>query len=419
MKMMCVAAATCSLTRHSRCAIAPASSGWPRSPSLISMPSNLSPPLRAKRVASSPWDSPRMLTAKRPAAAIAWPVDDSRFMHTSSIGGSSASDVTALAVVPCRRSSCAVVTTVTPLAKWPMTSRNSSDVRRLCRAVSVPRTAARIVSSYKISGRGGMRGLADRVAVVTGGASGIGRAVAERLSEEGSKVVVVDRHGDAAAEVVGGLGGEGLAVQADVSRPEDVDAYMAAARERFGRVDLHHLNAGISGSFAPMAELSPEDFDEVIGVNLRGIFLGIRAALIDFTAEPRPGAIVTTASLAGVQGGGVASPYVAAKHGVIGLTKSAAMNGARLGVRVNTIAPGVIATPLMAFLEEGSAGEGPDMRAFLENLVPLGRLGESSEVASLVAFLLSDEASYLTGNTILIDGGINVDNHTLRLEPPG
>ncbi len=101
---------------------------------------------------------------------------------------------------------------------------------------------------------------------------------------------------------------------------------------------------------------------------------------------------------------------------MIGLTKSAAMNGARLGVRVNTIAPGVIATPLLSFLEEGSTGEGPDMRAFLENLVPLGRLGESSEVASLVAFLLSDEASYLTGNTILIDGGIFVDNHTLRLD---
>ena len=130
-----------------------------------------------------------------------------------------------------------------------------------------------------------MRGLADRVAVVTGGASGIGRSVAERLSQEGAKVVVVDRHGDAAEEVVNGLPADGLAVQADVSQPEDVDGYMAAARERFGRVDLHHLNAGISGSFAPMAELTPEDFDAVIAVNLRGIFLGIRAALKDFTAD--------------------------------------------------------------------------------------------------------------------------------------
>jgi NAD(P)-dependent dehydrogenase (short-subunit alcohol dehydrogenase family) len=170
-----------------------------------------------------------------------------------------------------------------------------------------------------------MRGLDGRVAVVTGGASGIGRAVAERLSQEGSKVVVVDRHGDAAEETVAGLAGDGLAVAADVSKVEDVDGYMDAARERFGRVDLHHLNAGISGSFAPMAELTPEEFDEVIAVNLRGIFLGIRAALADFTADPRPGAIVTTASLAGVQGGGVASPYVAAKHGVIGLTRAAVL----------------------------------------------------------------------------------------------
>jgi NAD(P)-dependent dehydrogenase (short-subunit alcohol dehydrogenase family) len=261
-----------------------------------------------------------------------------------------------------------------------------------------------------------VRGLAGRVAVVTGGASGIGRSVAERLAQEGSQVVVVDRHGDAAEEVVAGLDGEGLAVEADVSRPEDVDAYLDAARERFGRVDLHHLNAGISGSFAPMAELSPEDFDAVIAVNLRGIFLGIRAALKDFTADPRPGAIVTTSSLAGVQGGAAASPYVAAKHGVIGLTKSAALNGAPLGLRVNSIAPGVIETPLLAFLEEGASGEGPDMRAYLERLVPLGRLGGSDEVASLVAFLLSDEASYLTGNTVVIDGGIVVDNHTLRLD---
>src|SRR5215208_6679192 len=177
-------------------------------------------------------------------------------MQTRSIGGSRARELTALAVVPCWRPSTVTVITVTPLAKWPMTSRNSPAVRRRDRPVSVPLTPARIVSSDKkgrwrglrphwlgpATGGVGMRGLADRVAVVTGGASGIGRSVAERLSEEGAKVVVVDRRGDAAEEVVGGLHGEGLAVEADVAKVEDVDGYMAAARERFGRVGLHHLN---------------------------------------------------------------------------------------------------------------------------------------------------------------------------------
>ena len=128
------ARATCSVTRHSRCAIASASSGWPHSPTAISTPSNLSPPLRAKRIASSPWSSPRMLTANAPVPAIAAPVADSRFMQTSSIGGSSASEVTALAVVPWRRPSAVVVMTVTPLAKWPMTLRNSPGVSRRVRS---------------------------------------------------------------------------------------------------------------------------------------------------------------------------------------------------------------------------------------------------------------------------------------------
>jgi len=252
-----------------------------------------------------------------------------------------------------------------------------------------------------------LRGIEGKVAVVTGAASGIGAATARRLSEEGAKVVLVDWNEEPLAAVAASLPGPASSVRADVSREEDVERYLAAALSEFGRADLFHLNAGISGPFAPFTDVSTEDFDRVIAVNLRSVFLGLRSALRQLKAQGDGGAIVTTSSLAGLHGGAQIVPYVAAKHGVVGLTKIAAYHGARFGVRVNSVAPGIFETGLMQPLR-AALGDNADaaLQAIAEG-VPLGRFGDPSELGALVTYLLSDDASYLTGAIIPTDGGLD------------
>ncbi len=246
-----------------------------------------------------------------------------------------------------------------------------------------------------------LEGLGGKVAVVTGAAGGIGRATAARLAAEGASVVVVDADDERAVSVAGELGPPAIAVAADVSREEDVEGYVRAAAERFGRVDLHHLNAGIAGSPAPIPELTASDFDEVIAVNLRGVFLGLRAAFRQFEAQGSGGSIVATASISSVTGSADLVPYHASKHGVVGLTRSAAVYGGPIGVRVNAVAPGIVLTGLLAGGAAPGAGDAP-ARA---RRGPLGRVGTANEVAALVAFLLSDEAAYATGGIYPVDGG--------------
>jgi NAD(P)-dependent dehydrogenase (short-subunit alcohol dehydrogenase family) len=248
---------------------------------------------------------------------------------------------------------------------------------------------------------------AGQVAVVTGAGAGFGLAVARRLAAEGALLVLVDRAADALADAAAALAGS-LPVVADVSQEADVDSYVQTAVSEHGRIDLFFNNAGIEGRLAPMTELSVEDFDRVLAVNCRGVFLGLRAVL-RVMKQQNSGAIVNTASMAGIRGSATFAPYVASKHAVVGLTRSAALEGAPFGIRVNAVAPGHIDTRMGRDLAAQLNPEDPDS-VFRQTAarVPLGhRYGTAGEVASMVAWLLSDEASYVSGATHLIDGALN------------
>ncbi|HJS94167.1 MAG TPA: SDR family oxidoreductase [Solirubrobacteraceae bacterium] len=251
--------------------------------------------------------------------------------------------------------------------------------------------------------------LEGKVAVVTGAAGGLGGGSARRLAQEGARVVAVDIDGDGAARVAEEIGG--LAVTADVSREEDVERYLAAAVEHFGRIDLHHLNAGIPGALDPLPELDLAGFERVQSVNVTSVFLGLRGAFRQYAAQGSGGAIVVTGSIASLRGSADLFAYHTSKHAVLGLARCAAVYGGPLGVRVNVIAPGIVPTDLFASAG-GAVGGGSDM-AQRATTTPLRRPGTPDEIGSVVAFLLSDDAAYMTGEVVSIDGGATTTN-TLR-----
>jgi NAD(P)-dependent dehydrogenase (short-subunit alcohol dehydrogenase family) len=253
------------------------------------------------------------------------------------------------------------------------------------------------------------RAFDGKVAVVTGAGGGIGAASARRLSADGARVVVVDIDGAAARTVAAELPGEAVAVEADVAIEEDVDRYVAAAVERFGRIDLHHLNAGIFGTFDRLPDVSAQEFDRVIAVNLRGPFLGLRAAFRRYEAQGGGGAIVVTGSIAGLRGSADLLPYQTSKHGVMGLIHGAALYGGPRGVRVNGVAPGLVPTALFASGGAAARGGGGDM-AQRGSTTPMRRVGTPEEIAGVVAFLLDDDAGYVTGAVVTADGGAAVVN---------
>ena len=247
--------------------------------------------------------------------------------------------------------------------------------------------------------------LEGKTALVTGGGSGIGRSASLAYAREGARVVVADVNVEGGEETVQRIkeaGGDAILVHADVSKPEDTQAMVAQAVEAFGSLDCAFNNAGISGGRDRhlTADYLEEDWDRVISINLKGVWLCMKAE-IPKMVEQGGGAIVNTASIMGL----IASPgsvaYMAAKHGVVGLTKAAALEYATAGVRVNAVCPGYINTPLVRPLFDTHEG-------FEERVVsrhPLGRLGEPSEIAEAVVWLSSDSASFVTGHSMPIDGG--------------
>ena len=248
----------------------------------------------------------------------------------------------------------------------------------------------------------------SKVALITGGGGGIGRAASVGFAKRGAKVVVVDRDG-AAAEATAGIirqqGGDAIAVTADVTKADDVKAYVKATLEKFGRIDCFFNNAGIEGKLVPTAELDEADFDAVIGVNVKGVFLGLRHVLPEMIRQGG-GSIVNTASVAGL----VATPgmpaYVASKHAVIGLTKATAGEVARQGIRVNAVCPGPVDTRMIHSLEAMLSPDDPAaIAARYQAAQPTGRYTTPDEIANMVLFLCSDLAANTTGGQFVVDGG--------------
>jgi NAD(P)-dependent dehydrogenase (short-subunit alcohol dehydrogenase family) len=249
--------------------------------------------------------------------------------------------------------------------------------------------------------------LDGRVAVVTGAAGVIGTATMRLLAARGARIVAIDRKRQDLQTAIRDLpaSAEALAISADVTSEHEVADYVRAAVDTFGTIDAFYNNAGIEGDVAPITEYSLETFRKVIDVNVVGVFLGLKHVLPVMLKQDK-GSIINTASIAGLIGSPKLAVYSASKHAVIGLTKSAALECAGTGVRVNCVCPGLIESRMLSAIFQGRFGGNapPPMEKIVER-IPARRLGQASEVASIVAFLASDEASYVSGSAYTVDGG--------------
>ncbi len=250
--------------------------------------------------------------------------------------------------------------------------------------------------------------LRDKVVIVTGAGGAIGSVVADMAGRRGAKLVLVDRSGEALAAAVERAriaGAEAVAITADVSHEEDVAAMVARCRERFGRLDGLVSTVGIEGPLLGLSDYPVQAFDAVMATNVRSCFLGLKHAMPAMAAGGG-GAIVNLASISGLIGNPDAAAYVASKHAVIGLTRAAAAEGGRAGVRVNCVAPGPIESPMMETFEAEQSSGGASVRRWYEAHTPLGRFGTAAEAAELIVFLLSDAARFMTGGVHVVDGGL-------------
>jgi len=247
-----------------------------------------------------------------------------------------------------------------------------------------------------------------KVSLVTGGTSGIGRATAIAFANEGAKVVLTGRReeeGQKVVDVIKQTGGEATFLRADVLQEEDIKVTIEKTIETYGRLDYAFNNAGIESSVTPLHEQSLDKFDQLMAINVRGVFLSMKYEIIQMLQQGS-GVIVNTSSIAGLIAFPGLAPYHASKHAVMGLTKSAALDYAKQGIRINAVNPGFITT---AMIERFAANLGEDADAAkqqLINSVPMGRMGSSEEIASTVLFLCSDAAAYITGQSLVVDGGL-------------
>lgn len=245
--------------------------------------------------------------------------------------------------------------------------------------------------------------LLGKVAIITGGTSGIGRTAAILFAQSGAKVVVAGRRENEGQEIVDAIlaaGGQALFVKTDVAKNEDVQTLVQKTTEKFGRLDVAFNNAGIEGNWVPVAEQAEEDWDRTIDINVKGVWLCLKYEIRQMLKQGTGGAIVNMSSVAGFIGAAGAATYCASKHAVMGLTKSAALETARNGIRVNSICPGIIETPMGERLFGA-----PAVTKWALSFYPLGRFGKPMEVAEAVLFLCSSGSSFMTGQSLVLDGG--------------
>jgi len=247
-----------------------------------------------------------------------------------------------------------------------------------------------------------------KVALVTGGSSGIGRAAALAIAKEGAKVFIADIDaggGERTATEINDAGRQASFVRTDVSSAPEVEALVRKIADTCGRLDCAFNNAGVEGARGPLADCTEEDWDRVMRVNLKGIWLCMRQEL-RLMSKQGGGSIVNTASVPALSGAENASAYAAASHGIIGLVKSAALEYAKAGIRINAVCPGVIRTPMIErLMAHRPEPERPKLEAQMAAHSPMGRLGSPEEVTQAVVWLLSDQAAFVTGSFILVDGG--------------
>ena len=253
-----------------------------------------------------------------------------------------------------------------------------------------------------------MNRLQGKVAIITGGSAGIGKATAARFLAEGASLMLVDIDEaglDQAREELG-ASARVRTLRADVSNEDDVERYVRATIEAFGRIDVFFNNAGIEGKVAPLEQQDIAMFDRVMAINVRGAYLGLKHVL-PHMYKARAGSVINNSSVAGLRGSAGVLPYVTSKHALSGMTKVAALEAAGHNVRVNSVHPSPVNTRMMRSLEAGfDPADAEGARQAMEHAIPLGRYGEADDIANLVLFLASDESAFITGAQYRIDGGM-------------